>query len=266
MDINRLKDLAENPNFIPGIYNYCDRWCERCQFTSRCMNFALGEEHFDDPDSHDIKNEAFWRKLGEVFHLTRQMIEESAAKWGIDLDSLDLQAAEKELETRRENAESHECALASIAYVEKVKSWFESAADIFRQKEDELNTEARLDLPGSDPAAAAAAIGDAAEVIRWYQYFIHAKILRAVRGAADETAHPPDEYPSDSDGSAKIALIAMDRSIAAWGRMYEHFPEHQTEILDVLVLLERLRGRTQTLFPNARAFVRPGFDDVGQAG
>ncbi len=122
MDINRLKELAENPDFIPGIYNYCDRWCERCQFTSRCMNFALSEEHFDDPDSHDARNEAFWRKLSEVFQLTRQMIEESAAKWGIDLDSLDLQAAEEDLETRRENAESHECARAAKAYVEKVKS------------------------------------------------------------------------------------------------------------------------------------------------
>ena len=265
MDINRLKKLTENPDFIPGIYNYCDRWCERCQFTSRCMNFALSEEHFDDPDSHDVKNEAFWRKLGEVFQLTRQMIEESAAKWGIDLDSLDLQAAEEEIETRRENAKTHECARASMSYVEKVKSWFESAGDIFRQKEDELNTEAQLDLPGSEPAAEAATIGDAVEVIRWYQYFIHAKLLRAVRGAVEETADPPDEYLRDSDGSAKVALIAMDRSIAAWGRMYEHFPEHQSDILNVLVLLERLRGRTQTSFPNARAFVRPGFDDVAQA-
>ena len=24
----KLKDLAKNPNFIQGIYNYCDRLCE----------------------------------------------------------------------------------------------------------------------------------------------------------------------------------------------------------------------------------------------
>jgi hypothetical protein len=26
--------------FIVGIFNYCDRWCERCAFTSRCRVFA----------------------------------------------------------------------------------------------------------------------------------------------------------------------------------------------------------------------------------
>src|SRR5262245_58416083 len=33
-------DLAKDPNFISGIYNYCDRWCERCAFTSRCFLYA----------------------------------------------------------------------------------------------------------------------------------------------------------------------------------------------------------------------------------
>ncbi len=27
--------------FIPGIHNYCDRWCERCPFSSRCRAFAI---------------------------------------------------------------------------------------------------------------------------------------------------------------------------------------------------------------------------------
>ena len=26
--------------FIVGIFNYCDRWCEACAFTSRCRLFA----------------------------------------------------------------------------------------------------------------------------------------------------------------------------------------------------------------------------------
>ena len=42
MDKDWIKGMAKNPDFIPGIYNYCDRWCERCAFTARCMNFAMG--------------------------------------------------------------------------------------------------------------------------------------------------------------------------------------------------------------------------------
>src|ERR1044072_83550 len=30
--------------FIVGIFNYCDRWCDACAFTSRCRLFADGAE------------------------------------------------------------------------------------------------------------------------------------------------------------------------------------------------------------------------------
>lgn len=263
MDKELLKKLAENPNFIPGVYNYCDRWCERCPLTSRCMNFALSEEHFDDPESHDINNKAFWDKLSQIFRVTREMLEDSATEYGIDLNSLDLEAAKDELEARRQNAENHLCAFTAKTYSQKVKSWFESIADSFQQKEDDLNQQARLDLPDTNPTDEAATISDAVQVIRWYQHFIYVKLLRALKGTLDEAAEPPDEYPKDSDGSAKVALTAIDRSIAAWGLMYNSFPEHEADILDMLTLLNRLRRDAQTTFPDARAFVRPGFDDAG---
>ena len=59
-----LTDLANNPDLISGIYNYCDRWCERCPLTSRCLVYATEQEDNDSPANHDLSNEAFWRKLG----------------------------------------------------------------------------------------------------------------------------------------------------------------------------------------------------------
>ncbi|MDY6990017.1 MAG: hypothetical protein SWQ30_18400 [Thermodesulfobacteriota bacterium] len=41
MKKKELLKLAEDNRFISGIYNYCDRWCERCACTSRCMNVSL---------------------------------------------------------------------------------------------------------------------------------------------------------------------------------------------------------------------------------
>ncbi|HTV00428.1 MAG TPA: hypothetical protein VMF13_07835, partial [Luteitalea sp.] len=37
--------------YIVGIFNYCDRWCERCPLTSRCRVFASTVEMdaSDDP-------------------------------------------------------------------------------------------------------------------------------------------------------------------------------------------------------------------------
>ena len=86
MDKELIKKLAANPNFISGIYNYCDRWCELCPFTSRCLNFALGEEQFADPEARDINNEAFWQKLTETFQVTLDMLKEMAEQEGVELE------------------------------------------------------------------------------------------------------------------------------------------------------------------------------------
>jgi hypothetical protein len=96
MDKEKLKKLGEDPRFISGIYNYCDRWCERCPFTSRCMNFELSEEDFADPETRDLQNEAFWNKLSETFQVTLELLKEMAEERGIDLDSIDDEESREE--------------------------------------------------------------------------------------------------------------------------------------------------------------------------
>ena len=85
--------------------------------------------------------------------------------------------------------------------------------------------------------------------------------MRAVRGTLGNAEEEGKDFPKDSDGSAKAALIAIDRSMAAWGYMHPFFPSHQDQIMAIIVHLEQLRNRTETIFPEARHFVRPGFDE-----
>jgi hypothetical protein len=54
----------------------------------------------------------------------------------------------------------------------------------------------------------------------------------------------------------------MDRSISAWGKFIKYFPDEEDGILGIMAHLDRLRRRTETEFPNARAFVRAGFDEI----
>ncbi|MEF8943679.1 MAG: hypothetical protein V5B78_12905, partial [Desulfohalobiaceae bacterium] len=70
MDKERIKRMAKNPDFIPGIYNYCDRWCERCAFTSRCMNFAMEQELFSGQQDQDLRNAEFWDSMSEILEAT----------------------------------------------------------------------------------------------------------------------------------------------------------------------------------------------------
>lgn len=265
MDKEEIKRIAGNPDLIPGIYNYCDRWCERCTFTSRCMSFEIDKETIEERESRDLNNEQFWQRLTEIFQVTVEMLEEMAEEEGIDLNNIpetDSEITQHRL--NRETARDHESAQMALTYAGKTQEWLDSQKRLFDDKADEWSLKAILGFPYIVSIEEAARFKDALEIILWYQHFIYPKLMRALEGDLAETSEILEGYPKDSDGSAKIALISIDRSISAWGEMLQHFSERKEEILDILVILERLRRKTEEVFPNARAFVRPGFDMMHQ--
>ncbi|MGH9968737.1 MAG: hypothetical protein ACREBG_13035 [Pyrinomonadaceae bacterium] len=251
-----LIDLAKDPNLIEGIYNYCDRWCERCPFTSRCLVYATEKEDDDgDPESRDINNEAFWRKLASIFQETKRMIATWTEEAGIDLSQVD----EDEMvlmEKRRSDAAQDEHALAAQDYAAAVSQWF-AEFDQTLEASDLEPTESELEEKQQ--------IEEARDVIAWYQYQIAVKLMRALSSQTDEADWRDDEADveqNDSDGSAKVALIGIDRSIGAWSLMHMFMQERADSIKSLILQLERLRQKAELKFPNARDFIRPGFDEV----
>jgi hypothetical protein len=262
MDKERLKKLAEDPRFIQSIYNYCDRWCERCPFTARCLNFALDEEEFDHLETQDLDNEAFWKKLSETFQMTLELLEEAAEEQGIDLDSIDTKEVEEEDRLNDELARDHECSRMAKLYSEMVDDWLDSARELFSSEEEELSAVETIEALDNSPAEKDDDLLEPVEVVGWYQHLIYVKLMRAIRGELLEDTEILDEYPKDSDGSAKVALIGIDRSIAAWGEIRSLFPHRSDQIMNILVHLEQLRRKVEKTFPDARAFIRPGFDKI----
>ena len=253
----------EKTNHIPGIYNYCDRWCERCPFTSRCLNFEMSEEKFGDLENVDITNEIFWQKLSETFQETLTMLKEMAAEKGIDLDAIELDDDEATNGRFEDPSVVHIISHMARSYITTVDEWFDSNVNFFENDHPELKAVAAADSAQSPPDEDTITLIDSVEVIRWYQHQMYVKLRRALHGAYDEaTDDDLDGYPKDSDGSAKVSLIGMDRSISAWGKIITFFPDEGDRILGIIAHLERLRRRTETEFPDARAFVRPGFDEI----
>jgi hypothetical protein len=244
--------------FILGIFNYCDRWCERCSMTSRCRVFAMSKP---DAETCDVRNEKFWQRLHEIFERTKTLIREAAEREGIDLDAVDVSEELAAMERGEEAAKVHPCTMAAKAYAEAAYRWLRAASAPLAVKEAELSSQLLMALPGAEPETDAAAIRDALEVIQWHQHQIWVKLMRALDGPLDETPAELRACAYDADGSAKVALVAVDRSIAAWGTLLEHFPEQERDLLELLAQLGRLRRLIESAFPNARAFVRPRFDD-----
>jgi hypothetical protein len=255
MNKDDIKRIVNRPEMISGIYNYCDRWCERCRFTSRCSKYSLGQEQFADVEK-DMGNAAFWEKMTEIFEVTMEMILDDAEDLGIDLDDNDHEEHEVTEEKINTRLEKHLCSNLSKDYGLKVSQWFHENLDLLTRREEAIANNNRLGIEDDEPGESE----DMIEIIRWYQHQIHVKIQRGLQGKFDVIAEDAD-FPKDSDGSIKVALIGIDRSIAAWGKMFSFFPEKEDEILDLLVQLEKLRRLTEGEFPEARAFIRVGFDD-----
>jgi hypothetical protein len=256
-----IKKLARNKNFIPGIYNYCDRWCERCFFTARCMNFAMTWEYSTDPEASDITNEKFWQSLSEIFHVTREMLEESAEELGIDLDAIDFEESSREESIKDKIVQNHECCRAAKKYGEMVDEFFESEDIPSLHVVDQSKGKIAPELQKIDKLDGPATLDELVEIIYWYHHFIYVKLMRSVRGTLGNTSEIWEASPKDSDGSAKVALIGIDRSMAAWRGIYDYFPFHRDQILAIIVHLDRLRNRVEKIFPQARNFIRPGFDE-----
>jgi len=261
MNKEDIKKLAENKDLISEIYNYCDRWCERCAFTSRCMNFAMSRKHTDDPEASDITNEKFWQNLSEIFKATRDMLEESAEELGIDLDAIDFEETSREEGIKDKIVRNHECCRAAKEYYEMVDEFFESEYKPSLHIVDKSDGKNVPDLQKIDNLDGPAGLDQMVEIIYWYHHFIYVKLMRSVHGTLGDTPEILEDFPKDSDGSAKVALIAIDRSIAAWGHMHTYFAGHQDHILSIMMQLDGLRRRVEKIFPEARNFRRPGFDE-----
>jgi hypothetical protein len=251
-----LQRLSRNPKLIAGIYNYCDRWCERCAFTARCMNFAMQREEDRQAGGPPRDMAAFWKRFEASLKLTKQMVLEMAKERGITFDPAEMEEIGREEERRSRAAEKHPIARAGKKYIKMVDQWFKKGEAALRDKEQEILAQAKLGV--TKVKEEIASLTEVVEILRWYQHQSYVKLMRGLD--ADKAYEATSDFPKDSDGSVKVALIAMDRSIAAWLRMREFFPDKTDGILTMLVHLDRLRRASEKEFPDARSFMRPGFD------
>ncbi len=261
MDADRFDELAKDPRFISGIYNYCDRWCERCAFTGRCLNYAMGQaEAAGDSRARDIKNEVFWDKLHQTFESTMEMIEEQVDEMDFDFDEEDFDEFLEREEQVHETARAQPYSRTARRYIDTVENWFALNEGLVDETSNGPGSSARTDISADDTAA----LRDCLEVIRWYQPQILVKLCRAAGGAIRADIEELDCFQEDADGSAKVAIIGIERSIAAWATVLRRFGDHEDAIF-ALGTLKRLLRQVETAFPNARAFHRPGFDTDEEA-
>jgi hypothetical protein len=237
--------VDKEDKFISGIHNYCDRWCERCTFTLRCRVFE--EESKSREEEKDITNRAFWKKLENSFARAVEMLREMAEQRGIDINEISREeyVEIKTKEREKVNAED----IAKLAKVYSLES---------RKTLD--NKEIWLSLSSLDVETK----DEMLEIIYWYQFFVSAKLQRGLSGILDFDGNLDEskinDPESDANGSIKIGLIAIQRSIMAWTNLFSD--ENSSHIQPIISQLRELKFKTETKFPIAMEFIRPGFDEI----
>ena len=222
--------------FIVGIYNYCDRWCETCAFTSRCRVFADCAEMEAELDPH-------LKAIADAPPLP-QDIPPPPPLWMQELiDEMNKVASEPISDEQLERLKpkmspDHEpIAERATAYGHRVHQWLEAR--------------------GFQSVCAPA---DPRSVISWFQFSIAVKTRRALTGLAEDDPEERD-WPADHDGSAKVALLGIERSHAAWLHLVETRVSSAEEVEPFIADLVWLTDELDRVFPEARAFIRPAFDE-----
>ena len=220
--------------FIVGVYNYCDRWCDACPLTSRCRLFA-------DVAEMEASLDPSLKPVADAPPLPED-IPPPPPQWMQELLHEINEAArepmsEEEWERLKPRiAPEHEPIEARARdYCTRAHAWLS----------------ARQAHTHRDP-------GDPRAIIGWFHSLIRSKVHRALVGRAEGWEH---DAPPDHDGSAKVALIGIDRSYQACLDAIECKLVTAAEISLLLADLEWLRGQLERVFPRARAFVRPAFDE-----
>lgn len=238
----RLDSLGNREDLIPGIHNYCDRWCERCQFTTKCGSYALTEGFDESQEGNDLQNEKFWKDLHMIFEVTFEMIKEKAEELGIDIENLE--------------EDKYKCEPVENEVVKMSKKYGFEIIDWIKNNRKEIDKLAEKNILINE--AETLKLQDAIEVIHWYSHFISAKIHRVFM---DYGQDDDDDFEYDRLGSSKIAVIAVERSISALTYMFEKLPTQEDNILRFLSGLSKIKKDLLIAFPKTMDFKRPGFDD-----
>ena len=165
---------ADSGKFIPGIYNYCDRWCERCTLSDKCLTFAHEQDmkgECNDPETNKLDNEKFWEQIRLSFEVTLDMISEDAKNMGIDFEELPNFVEPENFVSPVEEMAGE--------YAQSMCKWLEDNFEKLNDKATQLMTIYNKREP-------AVKLMDALEILQWYCFQISAKINQIGRASCRE--------------------------------------------------------------------------------
>ena len=110
--------------------------------------------------------------------------------------------------------------------------------------------------------SANASVRMAVETIDHFTLFVPVKMLLCLGTVSHGGAGPQQ---SDANGWGKAALLGLERMRVAWRVLVDTRHYSESDAAPFLSEISRMQRNLERAVPNARAFVRPGFDEMEEA-
>jgi len=263
--MSELNHMHEN---ISGIYNYCDRWCEKCYYTNRCLVFKKEAERdikhiLNDEDRNDP--EVFAKDIADNFqeafnHLNNFMAEEyeEFEKDDFDLDDedeLDDGFFKEELDdderpsTFLRNADNPLILLSEKLFKDFYK-YYDLIKSKFPTELDEKNPQNLLQQN--------------LEILGWYTPQINVKIRMCYwNNNKISKSINPELLEIDKEMlnvTARIAFVGIDNCISALNNLHQQKLALQSETISLLATIKQIKEMFVAEFPTALTYKLPYFD------
>jgi hypothetical protein len=254
--------------YIDGIHEYCDRWCERCNWGLRCRVYDQTERthrrHLrkgEDPESLESAIEDTGRNLAKIHRLLSRF----ARREGINLDALANKGDAENLvdEPDWDNPpggadrpmvrQADAFMLGCRKLLDRLRSSFGESADDLRQREGFMDVAGEAEL--------LARVRDSFEVLCWDHTLVPVKLRRALAGlGGSDEADDPEEREfeaADAAGCGAVVRRSLLRSQAALVQIYDWDATLGDEVIDLLACANRLLRTLDARIPAAKTFPWP---------
>ncbi len=276
----------DESRFVSGIYNYCDRWCERCPFVDRCYLYHKDqkriEEHLwrgEDPDDPEVAMKDVGDSLREAMGMLIKMCEEA----GVDIEAAGAAGEEDDEPEDSLPGEAEPLPRRRGGLREFAEHPLYGRVECYCQRITVLLRAVRAELPQvgerlieqlsagelEDPEATVdslTAVRDAYELLARYRYFLAVKTLRALGSLEEAESERDRDYATfsrnDALGTAKLVHECCGKTVDALWRIGELNRPFMELTMPIAMEGDAILRDFDTYFPEHRSFRRPGLDEL----
>lgn len=249
----------EKKEYIDGIFDYCDRWCERCRFTASCKLFHIESRI----QTHQLLNDGEMPDAEDIFDFETDDDEDQQNEFSeeyfwddeeFDFEEDDANAFLHIEEDDEQSEKIYPVEVLADEYMKKAGDFLKNLDEKFNFSKADINKKKEPNYKE---------LLNNFDIVAWYHMFILVKIKRALDDKYDSHDMGEDfkEFMDyDMNGTARIAAIAVKRSQKALQCFLSVLEEYSNEISDMMILLGKILNLMDQVFPDYKKFKRPGFD------